>query len=655
MKKSILVKGPALSRSGYGEQTRFALRALRAYEEYFDIHLMNVPWGHTGHISALNPERDWVEACARDTALKAQQTQDKLQFDISLQVTIPGEFEAIAPVNVGYTAGIETTKVAAPWIEKSNNFMQRIITVSQHGKEVFEKTKYTATDEQGRQHPNWGLTTPIAAVNYAAKTVEPSPVEIELTTDKNFLVVAQWGPRKNLENTIRWFVEEFKDDADVGLVLKATTVSESIRDREHTTKRLEQLLASIGEERKCKVYLIHGELSEGQLTWLYQHSTMKALINIAHGEGFGLPMFEAAYNGLPLVTITWGGQLDFICKENKKGKRVPRVCRVDYDIEKIQKHAVWPGVIEADSMWAYAKEASYKRAIRSILDKEGHFKKEAGILQKHILEVFTEQNQYKQFAELVYGSPVNALEVEELPKISIITSVYDGDEFIRPFMENICAQSIFEEKCELILINANSPGNEEEVINEYLDKYPDNIVYKKLDEDPGIYGVWNMAVKMATGEFLTNANLDDRKSPRSLERHAKELYLNEGVDLVYADMMITDVPNETFETNSSSMRKYNFPEFSFENLKMVNMPHACPMWRKEYHEKYGYFDAKYRSAGDWECWLRGASQGSVFIKIPEVLGLYYFNPKGISTNPENFSWKREEEQEIYAKYENMEL
>ena len=88
---------------------------------------------------------------------------------------------------------------------------------------------------------------------------------------------------------------------------------------------------------------------------------------------------------------------------------------------------------------------------------------------------------------------------------------------------------------------------------------------------------------------------------------------------------------------------------------MVNMPHASPMWRKEYHEKYGYFDEQYRSAGDWEMWLRGASKGSKFKKIHELLGLYYFNPAGISTNPDNFSWKREEEKEIYEKYVNIEL
>ncbi len=240
----------------------------------------------------------------------------------------------------------------------------------------------------------------------------------------------------------------------------------------------------------------------------------------------------------------------------------------------------------------------------------------------------------------------------ELPKISIITSVYDGDEFIRPFLEDITRQTIFD-RCELILINANSPGSEEGVINEYLEKH-NNIIYKKLDEDPGIYGTWNYALEFVTGDYITNANLDDRKAINSLEKHARELYLNSDIDLVYADMLITDNPNETFENNSSNGKRHN-PRIRREKdqLKMVNMPHASPMWKKSIHEDNGLFDEKYKSAGDWEMWLRAASNGSKFKKINDVLGLYYFNPKGISTNPDNFDWKQEEEKEIYEKYSNI--
>ena len=84
-----------------------------------------------------------------------------------------------------------------------------------------------------------------------------------------------------------------------------------------------------------------------------------------------------------------------------------------------------------------------------------------------------------------------------------------------------------------------------------------------------------------------------------------------------------------------------------------NQPHNNPMWRRSIHDKHGLFNSDYKSAGDWEFFLRSAFGGSEFKKINGVYGLYYFNPKGISTNIENNSWKREEEKNIFMKYKQM--
>ena len=42
MRRKIIVRGPVLSQSGYGEQSRFALRCLRAHEDSFDIYIVPV-------------------------------------------------------------------------------------------------------------------------------------------------------------------------------------------------------------------------------------------------------------------------------------------------------------------------------------------------------------------------------------------------------------------------------------------------------------------------------------------------------------------------------------------------------------------------------------------------------------------------------------
>ena len=402
MKKKILVKGPILSRSGYGEQTRFAVRSLRAHEEYFDIYIIPTNWGKTGWLWQESEERVWMDERIRHTAIYMSQGG---QFDVSLQVTIPNEWEKIAPINIGYTAGIETTKVAPQWIEKSY-LMDRIIVVSNHAKNVYLDTTYEATDRNtGQVFKDFRCQTPIEVVNYPVREIgNPKEFDLELETDFNFLVSSQWGPRKNIDNTIKWFVEEFHDQ-EVGLVAKLNWHNDSLNDRIGTERRLKQLLAQY-EDRKCKIYLLHGSLTDQEVANLYAHPKIKAYVSLTHGEGYGLPLFEAAYHGLPIIAPEWSGHLDFLCmpvkdKKSKKEKTKAMFTKVDYQIAPIPQEAVWDGVLQADSMWCYSDEDSYKMKLRETKNKYQHKKTQANKLQKWILENFQSSKMYEQFANAV--------------------------------------------------------------------------------------------------------------------------------------------------------------------------------------------------------------------------------------------------------------
>lgn len=259
---------------------------------------------------------------------------------------------------------------------------------------------------------------------------------------------------------------------------------------------------------------------------------------------------------------------------------------------------------------------------------------------------------HEKFSVLIAGEKEKEIDTALLPKVSIIASVFNADKYIEQYLEDVTRQTIFKDKCELVLINPNSPGNEEPVIKKYMEKFP-NIVYKRLDKDPGLYATWNLAIQMASGEFITNANLDDRKAPWSLEKHAKALYGNSDVDLVYADSYVVGEANVLWENVKSDAQRSNMEQYTLEAMLRSNPPHNNPMWRKSLHEKHGMFEEKYKSAADWELWLRCAFGGSKFMKVNEVLGAYYFNPEGVSTNPENASWKQQEEKEIFKKYMSL--
>jgi len=136
--KKVLVRGPVLTQSGYGEHTRLVLRSLRSREEELDLYLISTSWGATNWIFDDNEERAWLDALIQKTSVLIQQKQMP-QPDITIQVTIPLEWEKIAPVNIGITAGIETTKMAGEWIEKCN-LMDKIIVPSEFARYAFDNT-----------------------------------------------------------------------------------------------------------------------------------------------------------------------------------------------------------------------------------------------------------------------------------------------------------------------------------------------------------------------------------------------------------------------------------------------------------------------------------------------------------------------------------
>lgn len=220
---------------------------------------------------------------------------------------------------------------------------------------------------------------------------------------------------------------------------------------------------------------------------------------------------------------------------------------------------------------------------------------------------------------------VSVKESESRYLVTAIVSTYKAEHYLRGCLEDLEAQTIAD-RLEIIVVDSGSPQNERAIVEEFQRRY-DNILYVRTPRREGVYAAWNRGVKLASGKYLTNANTDDRHRRDALERMANLLEARPDVALVYANVYITETPNETFDRHTR-VGAFRWHDFDPAVLREVCFVGPQPMWRRSLHARYGYFDESFESAGDWEFWLRLA-QGETFYHLDEFLGLYLRSPEGV--------------------------
>lgn len=191
-------------------------------------------------------------------------------------------------------------------------------------------------------------------------------------------------------------------------------------------------------------------------------------------------------------------------------------------------------------------------------------------------------------------------------KISAIVSAYYAETFLQGRLENLMQQTV---KPQIVVVCQKD--SEEHSVTK---KFEADLI---LTEDvPTVYAAWNKGLLISEGEYITNANCDDRLHPVALERLAQELDAHPQCAVAYSNVAIVEKPD------GPVVGQYQWAEGGLAKLLEGCFLGPMPMWRRKLHEKYGMFDESLHSAGDYEFWLRLASRGEKFRHIKEVLGVY---------------------------------
>jgi glycosyltransferase involved in cell wall biosynthesis len=320
-KPTFVISCPIDTYSGYGARSRDIVKAIIELDKY-DVKVMPQRWGNTpfGFIKN-NPEWEFL------TNYLLQQPQLPAQPEIWMQITVPNEFQPVGKYNIGCTAGIETTVAPAEWVEGCGR-MNLILGSSEHTIKVLKDSKFEKRDQQTNQTVGiieWKGDSEVIFEGADIEKYKPVKSTFDLSNIKEefaYLFVGHWmqghlgEDRKNVGLLVKAFYETFKNKAKKpALILKTSTVGSSYMDRDELIKRIQAIKSTVKSNNLPNIYLLHGEFTDVEMNEIYNHSKVKAMINLTKGEGFGRPLLEFSLVNKPIITTNWSGHTDYLNPE----------------------------------------------------------------------------------------------------------------------------------------------------------------------------------------------------------------------------------------------------------------------------------------------------------------------------------------------------
>lgn len=365
----VIVRGPVLSKSGYGEHARQVFKW--ALSRGHDVRCQILNWG----ITPWFLDRNDLDGLIGEIMDRSAPFEEKP--DLSLQIQLPNEWDQeLAKINVGITAGIETDKCNPEW-KLACNKMSHVIVPSK-----FASDSLTS---------GGGITTKISVVPEAYNFEidrDVSPLDLqEITTSFNFLLFGQVtgmdldSDRKNLFHTVKWFCEEFSGDKNVGLVIKSNLGTNCVFHKKQLVALFQKLLSEVRKGEFPRVYLLNGDMSAKEVAGLMKSPKVKSMISFTRGEGYGLPLIDAAASALPILATNWSGHLEFLSKGH--------FSKVEYDLVPVSEKKIDGSIFMQGARWAQVREQDAKKRMRKTVESYSKPKEWASELMKIIRQNYS--------------------------------------------------------------------------------------------------------------------------------------------------------------------------------------------------------------------------------------------------------------------------
>ena len=180
-----------------------------------------------------------------------------------------------------------------------------------------------------------------------------------------------------------------------------------------------------------------------------------------------------------------------------------------------------------------------------------------------------------------------------MPLVSIVTPTLNSEKYLCETIESIHCQTY--KNIEHIVVDGGSTDNTIELIKNYKKI---KLIHTKI---PGMYAAINLGLKSSKGKLVCYLNSDDLFADNSVVEKIVEKFLNNPkTNWIYGNCEFIDENGCHLKTSKAPFFNYKL----FSSLSGMNIFQPATFWRKVIHDKFGYFNEKYKLASDFDFFLR---------------------------------------------------
>jgi glycosyltransferase involved in cell wall biosynthesis len=210
------------------------------------------------------------------------------------------------------------------------------------------------------------------------------------------------------------------------------------------------------------------------------------------------------------------------------------------------------------------------------------------------------------------------------PIVSVIISLYRGERYLANFFSNIHEQTWFD-RIEFIIDHNDPTELEINLIKKFQEEHPGRLKHLVRDGVVPYSASWNRCIENASSEIIAIWNVDDTRTPASIELQAQPI-LSGQADLVFGNYIRVRSQGET----TGERVRITETDPYFYSRRFVFGPFF--MFKKALCQKAGYLDEQLRSSADVDFAIRLTMYANIF-PLDVDLGYYLDERMGLSTRP----------------------